>query len=49
MAIKPKDMAKMLDHTILKPDATIQEVKRSAKKLRNMTLFRSVSIPVMYR
>lgn len=34
MAIKPKDMAKMLDHTILKPDATIQEVKKKCEEAK---------------
>ncbi|MGM0472007.1 MAG: deoxyribose-phosphate aldolase [Bacillota bacterium] len=34
MAIKPKDMAKMLDHTILKADATIEEVKEKCEEAK---------------
>lgn len=28
MAIKPRDMAKMIDHTILKPTTTVEDVKK---------------------
>ncbi|MCK8824467.1 deoxyribose-phosphate aldolase [Fuchsiella alkaliacetigena] len=32
MAIKPKDMAKMIDYTILKADATVAEVKKKCEE-----------------
>ncbi|MBM7623166.1 deoxyribose-phosphate aldolase [Sporohalobacter salinus] len=47
MAIKPKDMAKMLDHTILKPDATIEEVKEKCEEAKKYN-FVSVCINPCY-
>lgn len=34
MAVKPKDMAKMIDHTILKADATVEEVKKKCEEAK---------------
>lgn len=34
MAVKPKDMAKMIDHTILKPNVTVEEVKQKCKEAK---------------
>ncbi len=34
MAIKPRDMAKMIDHTNLKPTATVEDIKKLCKEAR---------------
>ncbi len=34
MAIKPHDMAKMIDHTLLKPTATVEDIKKLCEEAR---------------
>jgi deoxyribose-phosphate aldolase len=34
MAIKPHDMAKMIDHTLLKPTATVEDIKKLCDEAR---------------
>lgn len=43
MAIKPRDMAKMIDHTILKPTATVEDIKKLCEEARDYE-FASVCI-----
>ncbi|WP_027338664.1 deoxyribose-phosphate aldolase [Halonatronum saccharophilum] len=43
MAIKPKDMAKMIDHTILSPQATVMDVKKKCDEAKEYE-FASVSV-----
>ncbi|MFW6022757.1 MAG: deoxyribose-phosphate aldolase [Halanaerobiaceae bacterium] len=35
MAIKPRDMAKMIDHTMLKPTATVENIKKLCQEANN--------------
>ncbi len=34
MAIKPKDMSKMIDHSILSPQATVMDVKKKCDEAK---------------
>jgi len=34
MAIKPRDMAKMIDHTNLNPTATVEDIKKLCEEAR---------------
>jgi deoxyribose-phosphate aldolase len=43
MAIKPQDMAKMIDYTLLKPVATVEDIKRLCEEARDYQ-FASVCI-----
>lgn len=47
MAIKPRDMAKMIDHTLLKPAATVDDVKQFCEEAREYN-FASVCVHPIY-
>ena len=47
MAIKPRDMAKMIDHTILSPTATVDDIKQLCKEAKEHE-FASVCVNPIY-
>ncbi len=47
MAIKPKDMAKMIDHTLLKPQGTVEDVKKLCQEAHEHE-FASVCVLPVY-
>jgi deoxyribose-phosphate aldolase len=53
MAVKPKDMAKMLDHTILKADTTVEEVKKKCEEAKEYQFtsvcVNPVFVPLAYK
>lgn len=47
MAVKPKDMAKMIDHTLLDPTGTVQDIKKLCSEAREHE-FASVCVHPVY-